>query len=78
VTGLALLSVVVIAACTGTLTALLVDRMRAEVHRFDAGIADLDASIDADRARRHRAGQHVRRGGVGDCLVCGLREGGAR
>lgn len=66
-------ALIVIAACAGTLTALLAAAMA----RYDAGVAELDAQVDAERAQRHRAGVHVRRGGRGDCVVCGLREGGA-
>jgi hypothetical protein len=62
VTGLTFLSVIIIAALVGSLTALFVDAVRAEARRFDTGLADLTARLRAERAR---VGDVTRYGTVG-------------
>jgi len=66
---MAWVAVVVIAALTGSGTALLVDRMRAEVRRFDAGLADLDAQVHTEHAHTWLRYAHYQ-----FCRECGLRE----
>lgn len=51
-TGWAFVAVVVLAAVTGSSVALLTDWARTEIRRYDAGVDDLCAQIDAERAQR--------------------------
>ena len=50
--GWAFVSVVILAAVTGSTVALLTDWARSEIRRYDAGLDDLCAQIDAERAQR--------------------------
>jgi hypothetical protein len=72
-TGWLLLSTIIVGAITGGLTALLVDAMRAESRRYDAGMDRIAAELAAERGQRHQVGGHVRRGGHGPCAICGDR-----